>query len=428
MTDPDGPTPGQEPDPEIVLRSITDWPGLIAYAPLPASGRYPRNRSGVPYYRTIRLRTDDPVQPPHRPNGLLSDTDWAWMIRSEHGWKQITDRFGDRAHIIAFTLARAGCITIGYELQGARPAPTPKKVYPHPALTATEKDRRTSRRDQRTNLQTRAAALAADMAGEWPGVAHALISTDHADRLTWAVNAATDLATGAVHPSVRAFVQHHAANTKARDDVQRLLADLGFEPAALAEIGLSRSPYIGVAGPVRLHPPTGPVIDLSGLPGPHDLRLHPTHPLTITVTASTGPLLIIENRQAAEAVCDTHPHLPIIWCHGQPPDPVLDLIRQTAAQVQLTWICTDADLGGVRITARIHDNLPPATAIRVIDVGTAEHTSGKPFSTYVRTRLEPVAARGDQVGAFARACLARGYVVEQEASTRTALVMALDSR
>jgi hypothetical protein len=99
-------------------------------------------------------------------------------------------------------------------------------------------------------------------------------------------------------------VQTHAGNTKARNDVQRLLTDLGFGLDAIAALGLSRSPYIGIGGPVRLHV-AGAVIDLSSLPGPHDIRLGPPHPITIAVRPGPEPLLIIENRQAAETLCDT---------------------------------------------------------------------------------------------------------------------------
>lgn len=40
MTDTDGTVP-EEPDPEITLSWIRDYPGLVAYAPLPPSGHYP---------------------------------------------------------------------------------------------------------------------------------------------------------------------------------------------------------------------------------------------------------------------------------------------------------------------------------------------------------------------------------------------------
>lgn len=411
-------------DTEITLTWI-DRPGLVAYAPVPANGRYARDSRNRPCPRTARLRTETPHLPPHRPAGLLSDTDWAWMIRSEHTWPHVAARLGTQAETIVFTLARAGCVTIGYDLKGSSLAPTPKRVYPHPGLTAAEQDRRTARRDQRTTLQTRAADLAADLRDEWPGVAQALGATDHPDRLGWAVNAAADLAAGVVHDSVRAFVQTHAGNTKARDDVQRLLTDLGFEPDAIAALGLSRSPYIGLGGPIRLRV-ADTLVDLSPFPGPHDIRIRHRHPIKLAVCAGAGPLLVIENRQAAETLCDMDPNLPVIWCHGQPPDPVVKLITEAATQTPSTLICTDADLGGVRIAARIRDRLAADTNVHVIDVGVAEHNPGRALSAHSRTQLERFTARPDQIGAFARSCLARGYAIEQEATARIALTTALN--
>lgn len=422
---PDNAAPAEEPDREIVLTWITDYPGLVVYAPVPANGRYPRDRNGDPYYRSLRLRSETPEQPPHRPPGLLSETDWGWMIRGEHAWPHVASKLGSKAATIVFALARAGCITIGYDSKGGRPAPTPKRVYPHPDLTMAEKDRRTSRRDQRTALRAHAAELAGDLRYDWAGVARALHATDHPDRLGWAVAAAADLAAGVIHDSVRAFVQHHAEHTKARDDVQRLLTDLGFEPDALAALGLSRSPYIGVGGPVRLHVADA-VMDLSSLPGPHDIRLSPQHAVSIDVDREAAPLLIIENRQAAETLCDLEPGLPVAWCHGQPPAAVLDLIVEAALQASSVLICTDADLGGVRIAARIHDRIAPQVAVHVVDVGVAGHQPGRVFSTHSRAGLEPFADRTDQIGAFARSCLDRGYALEQEATVRAALTMALD--
>ncbi|WP_435124969.1 DUF2399 domain-containing protein [Micromonospora tulbaghiae] len=220
-------------------------------------------------------------------------------------------------------------------------------------------------------------------------------------------------------------MQTHAGSTKARDDVQRLLTELGFEPDALAALGLSRSPYIGIGGPVRLQV-SDAVIDLSPLPGPHDIRLSPQHTISIDIRRGTGPLLIIENRQAAETLCDIDAGVPVIWCHGQPPEPVLNLIAEAAVQASSTLICTDADLGGVRIAARIHDHLAAELTVHVIDVGAARHQPGRAFSAHSRAHLEPFATRNDQIGAFARNCLDRGYAIEQEATVKAALTEALD--
>jgi hypothetical protein len=97
------------------------------------------------------------------------------------------------------------------------------------------------------------------------------------------------------------------------------------------------------------------------------------------------------------------------------------LIVQAAQQTLATVICADADLGGVRITARIHDNLSSGITIHVVDVGAVKHDEGRPFNSHSRAHLQQLAQRPDEVGAFARRCLNRGYAVEQEATARAAL-------
>jgi len=222
-------------------------------------------------------------------------------------------------------------------------------------------------------------------------------------------------------------VQSHANDTKARDDVHHLLAAMGFDHETLIALGVARSPYIGLGGPILLHTTGGSVLDLSAMPGPHDIRLSPRMLPRVTVTGPGDVLLVVENRQAAEAVCDARADLPVVWCHGQPPDAVVSMIVQAAQQTSGVVVCADADLGGVRITARIHDNLPSDTTIHVVDVGTVPHDEGRPFNTLSRSHLQQLAQRPDQVGAFAQRCLHRGYAIEQEATARAALQAVLNS-
>ncbi|MGC4857250.1 DUF2399 domain-containing protein [Micromonospora sp. DT4] len=318
-------------------------------------------------------------------------------------------------------LAESGCVTIGYTLNGNALAQPPRRVYPHPDLAAAEQKRRSRRRDDTRTLRTRAEQIASALADDWPDASRALRDTDHPDRLLWAVRAATDLAEGRSHDSLRAFVQSHAKDTKARDDVNHLLAAMGFDHETLIALGVARNPYIGLGGPILLHTTDGSVLDLSAMPGPHDIRLSPRMLPRVTVTGPGDVLLVVENRQAAEAVCDARADLPVVWCHGQPPDAVVSVIVQAAQQTSRVVICADADLGGVRITARIHDNLPSVTTIHVVDVGTVPHDEGRPFNTHSRSRLQQLAQRPDPVGVFAQRCLHRGYALEQEATARAAL-------
>ncbi|MEU4564668.1 hypothetical protein AB0F72_40320 [Actinoplanes sp. NPDC023936] len=213
MTDTDGTVP-EEPDPEILLSWIRDYPGIIPYAPLPASGRYPRDSKGRPRPRLARLRAADPGKAPRRPDGLLSDSDWSWVIRSEHSWAGVTSKFGADALRIMLALAAAGCVTIGYTLNGNALAQPPRRVYPHPDLTAAEQERRSRRRDDTSTMRARAEQLASALADDWPDASRALRGIEHPDRLLWALRAATDLAEGRTHDSLRAFVQSHANDTK----------------------------------------------------------------------------------------------------------------------------------------------------------------------------------------------------------------------
>ena len=140
--------------------------------------------------------------------------------------------------------------------------------------------------------------------------------------------AAEDLAAGVSHDGPRAFSQAHFTHTRAREDVAAILLDGSASEASLLALGLRRSPYLGLGGPVTLH---------------------------------------TENLQAAEAACDTYSDLAVTWTAGQPADSPLRLITHLADQVEHVLIITDADLGGVRIAQRVlaalnHPEAPQAWA------------------------------------------------------------------
>lgn len=193
----------------------------------------------------------------------------------------------------------------------------------------------------------------------WPGVATALRNLpSHDQRLTWVVAAAEDLAVGRAHDGPRASVQAHepTRGTKAREDIQALLRSLGCDPAAITALGITRAPYIGIGGPLTLTVNDHP-ITIGPLPGPHSFRL--SHHMNLHLRPGPGVrrVIVIENRQAAEAACDTWPDEAIIWCQGQVADLAVGLNAQAAEGLSQVVICPDADLGGVLITARILDHL-----------------------------------------------------------------------
>jgi hypothetical protein len=85
-------------------------------------------------------------------------------------------------------------------------------------------------------------------------------------------------------------------------------------------------------------------------------------------------------------------------------------------------IATDADLGGVRIAARIADSMPSSTSLRILDPGNQPHKAREPFGPTSRAGLQTYTDRSDAVGDFAREVAARDYPVEQEAAIRSAFL------
>jgi uncharacterized protein DUF2399 len=338
------------------------------------------------------------------------------------GWGRCGKEFPLAGHhgvpdgLVAWAQPRAD----GTFARGKGDAPRVRRVHLRAEPAGLQHEQQATRRTQREDLAARAAALSEALAADWPAVAVALTGPVPEQRLFWLVCAAQDLLDGRSHDGARAFVQAHAGHTKAREDLPRLLAEAGFEADAIAALGVSRNPYIGLAGPLRTRMP-GRVLDFSDWPGPHDLRLPAGALIELEVVPGTATLVIIENRQAAEAVSDWRPQAALIWCHGQPPAPVLQLINQAAAQVEHVVICPDADLGGIRIATRIHDCLDSQVRRTIVDIGAVDHIAGKKFGPHSREQIELLAGRPDGAGDLAQACLRRGYAIEQEAPVRAAL-------
>lgn len=404
------------------LRNVPD--GLVAWAQPLMTPEGPRtDRRGRPKIDLLRLRALEPG-PPTRPVGLISDADWNWAIAQAHRWDSITKRFGNRAQDVAEALARASCVELEHTFKGGGVISPAKRWVPHESLLRQHTDSRVARQDERNALEEAAGRLRRDLEPDWPGVAESLALSAQDPRLQWTVHAAQDLLDGRSHDGARAFVQAHTGDTKAREDLPQLLRSLGWEARAMTLIGVSRSPYLGISGPLRAQAGAH-AIDVTGWPGPHDLRLPPDGDLGLELTNPAEHLLVIENRQAAEALSDEFPGLPVIWCHGQPPPRGLALIRSIASNVGRTIICPDADLGGVRIAARINDDLPEDIQRRILDVGDAGAILGRKFGPSASADLARLAERKDQIGQFAHACLERGHRVEQEAAIRQSLRRAL---
>ncbi|MFI5959844.1 DUF2399 domain-containing protein [Cryptosporangium sp. NPDC051539] len=398
---------------------VSPLAGLDAYALPRADGTYEKDRRGRDDPRRVTVEPAEPPVPPVCPDDV-DPAAWSWFTASERLWATIAGRFADSAEDVMAAVARAGGVRIEYRFAGGAARRPPVRTIPDETLAAAHRSARTARSDRRTALAARAAALADELRPRWPGAAASLAAVPGGDRLFWAVAAGSDLAAGRSSDSRRAFVQRHTGDpdapradrgTKAREDVTDLLAALGWEADALFALGLVRSPYLGIGGPLVLtvdgHPiRTGP------LPGPHSFRITAGRAVALRTEPGVRRLTVVENRQAAETVCDGWPDEAVVWCPGQPADPIVALIAQAAGDVDEVLLCPDADLGGVRIAGRIVDRLERDAV--VLDAGSVAHPAGVPFHEGALAGLAVWGERDDGVGSLARACRARGYAVEQE--------------
>lgn len=409
--------------------------GLAALAAAKPDGTVPHDRKGRAVPKRIVLTSDGSRAPaaPGGDTGVTMPSDEArWMTASPtRRWTTVEGRLGERARDCATALARSGVLTISCGVLGLDVGP-PTAVTLTPDWAALCRNDRDSRAAHVSGLRDRAAALAPEVETIDSGLAAALAAAKgHEKTLPVLVAAAEDLLAGVAHDGPRAFSQAHFGDTKARDDAPAILTAAGVFPQALGALGLTRSPYVGLGGAVVVTGRTGERTDLWQFPGPVRFRVDPDpdyfsarpEPDDGSVT-----LAVIENLQAAETVCDAFGlTTSVVWCAGQPADRPLDLIASLAARADRVLIAPDADWGGVRIAARIVGALPPGTDFEILDAGTAPHDKREPFGTASREGLGMVkhAAPDERLRMFAAAVLARGYPVEQEASARAVLAVAL---
>ena len=204
-----------------------------------------------------------------------------------------------------------------------------------------------------------------------------------------------------------------------------LLADAGVPNEIADALGIRRSPRLGVAGAIDAIV-AGQNVPLSLLDGPVLIRADQPG-LTLTTTARS--LVIVENLQAAESLASQSqinaPSRPlaIVYCAGQPSPPARRLIAALCSRVNATLLCPDADLGGVRIAQVILDELPPAVVctVEVSDPGEWPHHPQPPWPVDGATVTGLTRALRGPASTLARACLNRGYRVEQETSIRHAV-------
>lgn len=362
----------------------------------------------------------------------LTGVDWRFVLGADRrAWTVVEGRFDDDAHRVALALAEAGVVELVVPITPAG-ADMPHPIRWH--LTAPwvdiAREMSTHRTETTTTLRARAADLADRIHARDAGFADALRTTPaHSPTLPILVAAAEDLLTGTTHDGPRAFSQAHFGHTKAREDAPERLRTAGVAEDTLDALGLRRSPYVGLGGPV-----TAAGWDATGWAGPVLFRAEPHRDLDPHLSGTSRALLLVENLQAAETVCDQHSDIAVVWFAGQPAASVVDvcatLATQAAASNLRVLIAPDADLGGVRIAARLLERLPAVADVRVIDTGEAAHEIRSRFSDATLTAVQDmtnaeIGAHTHLLHVFAKAVAARGYPVEQEATIRAAITSAI---
>ncbi|MGW4441324.1 DUF2399 domain-containing protein [Streptomyces sp. NPDC004682] len=404
-------------------------------------------QTGMPHYSQVDLAAA--TLPEHIATdaipALARSGDRAFVFNAAHReWRAIQRRYGGHAWATAIKLTRAGvvvlrCNVTAFEMSLGAPI----RWYRTDAATRTASQlatQQTTTRDQlRSGILDAVDALHArlsdattrfsTMKGLTETALESLRSALQAEldrpapapkRSRILIAVTRDLCEGTIHPNARAFSQAHTGHTKTWDDARTILSHCGVARAVATAIGLQRDSRIGAGGAIALQT-AGNGLPLAHLRGPILLRAEQTD-MCLTLTGAR--LVVVENLQAAETLCDvlnvrtTSSDVGIAYCGGMPSAAVLGRIADLAAASDAIVIAPDADLGGIRIATAVYQALPPAAQTRsvICDVGSAAHARQRPWAPDSPIWEALRTAQAGPAAALAQGCLDRGYPVEQEAA------------
>jgi hypothetical protein len=365
-----------------------------------------KDRRGREKLEEIELIASSP-----RIDATIDGADRRFLLgANRRSWRTIVNRYGGEAWSAAIRFARDGAVRIRCTVEADLSLGSPLGW----ALTdewAKFRMRQEREKSARSLAWRQRAEDAADAVKSLSReLAEAMRATPPSLKLEVLVHAAEDLLQGTVHPGPRAFSQAHFGATKRGPDPRDVLRGAGLDRQLLVALGIDRSAYVGVAGPVEARS-RQKALDLSGLKGPVQLRADPELQLRLMRSA---PLVILENLQAAEVAADNFPGVALVYTAGLLAQTTIGLISEIASAATSAAVIPDADLGGVRLAEQVVAAIPH---IRVIDIGRLEHPKRSPWPSDGATARALERALDGPAGALAASCLERGYPVEQELAT-----------
>ena len=336
-------------------------------------------------------------------------------------WDTIEGELGEDAWSATLQLVRAGVVRLRCSVKDLR-LERPQRWELTEQWRRFRQDRAHQRADLADKWTARAAVAADEVEPLCVELADALRDRQFTATLPVLVAAAEDLVAGVVHDGPRAFSQTHFGDTKERDDVAQILTAADVPVELLEQLGVRRSSRVGVAGPVIANV-DGQQVSLGPLDGPVTVRADQPD-LTLEHDGGPHSVVIVENLQAAETLTDRFDDLIVIYTAGLPSGHALTLIGQLAGAANRVLIVPDADWGGVRIAEQLLSAAPDA---ELVDIGGQPHPTVKPWPEDSDSIRGLRAAMGGPAASLAKACLKRGYRVEQELATVRAVSSRLDA-
>lgn len=398
--------------PAIVLRGLPD--GLEArpvyrYRTREDGDRVPvRTRRGLLKFDRVLLTTATPGQ---TTSVELDDRERRFILGAQRrSWHSIEGRYGQNAWSRCLDLARAEVVQLRCGVTHELELGEIVDWTLTPRWSRLRLARAEARQAGRAAMQQKAHAAADSIDDLCPAFARVLREAPpYMPSLAALIALASDLRNGVVSESPRAFSQRHFASTKAHDGIAHVLERLGVPSWVADATGVRRSSRIGVAGQIIVG--TGSArFSASGFAGPVSLRADQAD-LRLEVSSDAIALILVENLQASEALADARADLAIVYTGGMPGGSTLTRISELAATAAETFIATDADLGGVRISEQLLEVAPNA---RLIDVGSVPHEQQPAWPPESGYRRSLERTRTGRAGVLAEAVLERGYALEQE--------------